>query len=91
MADEPLKPFVPPSEVLANLHIPYLSISGGTAIQWVLYAVFAFWAIYTLIAVYHWIRYSHAALIATPAIALHLFVSLNLITYALSGTFLFIL
>ncbi|MBI4065807.1 hypothetical protein HY412_01255 [Candidatus Kaiserbacteria bacterium] len=83
MSDQPLQPFSPPAsltEFLPN------GISSGTVIEWVLYAVFAFWAIYTLVAIYHWLKYSHASWLAFPAIALHLFVSFVLIVYALSGT-----
>lgn len=54
--------------------------------EWILYAVFIIWAIYTLVAIYHWLKYSHASLLAFPAIAVHLFISLALMTYALSGT-----
>jgi len=55
-------------------------------VEWALYAVFAFWAVYTIIAVYHWLKYSHASWVAFPAIAVHLFISFALIAYALSGT-----
>ncbi len=54
-------------------------------ITWALYIVFVFWAGYTLIAIYHWLRYSHASWLAFPAIAVHLLLSLMLMSYALSG------
>ncbi len=57
---------------------------------WALYAVFAFWAIYTLVAVYHWLRYSHASWVAFPAIAAHFLVSFALMSYALSGNAFFL-
>jgi hypothetical protein len=50
-----------------------------------MYAVLAFWALYTLIVTYHWLRYSNASLVTIPAIALHLLVSVALISYTLSG------
>lgn len=59
--------------------------SVATLVVWGLYAVFAFWALYTLIAIYHWLKYSHASWLAFPAIAVHLVVSVALISYALSG------
>lgn len=82
MLDQPLS-FSPPA-FFDQLHLA--GISDGTMVIWTLYAVFAFWAIYTLIAIYHWLKYSHASLIAFPAIAVHVFVSFSLMTYALSGT-----
>lgn len=80
MPNQPLQPFAPPSALFAQLHI-----SAGTVVTWMLYIVFAFWAIYTIIAIYHWLKYSHASWVAFPAIALHLFVSVALMSYALSG------
>ena len=83
MLDQPLQPFSPPTALLT--YIPD-SFSLGIVVQWFLYIAFAFWALYTLVAVYHWLKYSHASWIAFPAIAAHLFVSFALMAYALSGT-----
>lgn len=82
MNDQPLQPFSPPTELLARYHIQY---STGLLVEWFLYAVFAFWAVYTIVAVYHWLRYSHTNFLAFPAIAIHLYISFALISYALSG------
>lgn len=84
MPDQPLQPFAPPTALFNQLHLS-ANISSGDVMMWVLYAVFAFWALYTLIAIYHWLKYSHASWVAFPAIALHLFVSIALMSYALSG------
>ena len=84
MTPQPLQPFSPPAALLA--HLPR-DISAGTLMQWALYAIFAFWAVYSLVAIYHWLRYSHASWVAFPAIAAHLFVSLSIMAYALSGSF----
>jgi hypothetical protein len=81
MPDQPLQPFSPPTALLSQLNL-----SGGVIVMWVLYAVFAFWAIYTLIAIYHWLKYSHASWIAFPAIGVHLFISFALMVFALTGT-----
>lgn len=83
MPDQPLRPFSPPA-FLDQLQ--FSGISQATIVTWVLYAVFAFWAIYTIIAMYHWLKYSHASWVAFPSIAAHLFVSFALMSYALSGT-----
>lgn len=66
------------------------SLSGSTvspslASVVVLGVVVVLWGIYTLITIYHWMRYSHAALIAIPAIAAHLILSAILITFAWGG------
>jgi hypothetical protein len=47
--------------------------------------VFVVWAIYTLVAAYHWIRYSSNILLGLGAIAAHLAVSSMLAIYAVSG------
>lgn len=52
----------------------------------ILCTILAFWAMYTLIAIYHWIKYSHASWVALPAIAIHLFISLAIMSYALYGS-----
>jgi hypothetical protein len=81
MLDQPLQSFSPPSflSFLPN------NFSSGVFTTWALYAILAFWIIYTLVAVYHWLKYSHSSWVAFPAIAIHLFVSLALISYALFG------
>lgn len=84
MPDTPLQPFAPPTSLV---HYFPTGFSSGAALGWLLFAVFVFWAIYTIVATYHWLKYSHGSLIAFPAIAVHLFVSLALISYALSGAF----
>lgn len=83
MLDQPLQPFSPPTALLQYLPD---GLSAGAFVTWTLYAVFAFWALYTIIAIYHWLKYSHASWVAFPAIALHLFISFSLITFALTGT-----
>jgi len=83
MPEQPLQPFSPPTALLT--YLPN-GITTTSMVEWALYAVFAFWAVYTIIAVYHWLKYSHASWVAFPAIAVHLFISFALIAYALSGT-----
>jgi len=82
MTDQPLQPFSPPTALLSYLPD---GLSTGLVVIWALYLVFAFWAIYTLVAVYHWLKYSHASWVALPAIAAHILISLALISYTLSG------
>jgi len=85
MPDQPLRPFSPPTDLLNQFNLSSFDISAGSLTVWALYAVFAFWAAYSIVATYHWLRYSHASWIAFPAIAAHAFVSLSLMSYALSG------
>lgn len=87
MPDQPLQPFSPPTNLLAYLPS---GLSVGIIVEWALYAVFAFWAIYTIVAIYHWLKYSHASWIAFPAMAVHLLVSSVLISYALAGNAYFL-
>ncbi len=61
-------------------------LSPADVVVWGLYAAFAFWVVYTLVAIYHWLKYSHASWLTFPAIAVHLFVSFILISYSLSGS-----
>lgn len=82
MTDQALQPFAPPTAILE--YLPSV-ISVGAVIEWFLYTTFAFWTIYTVIAVYHWLKYSHASWVAFPAIATHIFVSFALMVYILSG------
>ena len=81
MPSQPLQPFAPPTALLK--YLPGGSVSIGLVTQWFLYAVFAFWAVYTLVAVYHWLKYSHDSWIAFPSIAVHLAISFMLMSYIL--------
>lgn len=67
-----------------------LPVPAGVLVVWALYAVFAFWALYTLIAIYHWLKYSNTSWVAFPAIAVHILISLALMSYALSGNAFFL-
>ena len=77
MPTEPLTPFT---------GLPFaLTISGGAFLGWAFAIALAFWALYTLIAIYHWIKFSHAAAVAYPAIVVHLVVSGAIMLFALSS------
>ncbi len=47
--------------------------------------LFILWAFFTIVSIYHWVRYGRHSWIAVPAIALHLFVSAALMLFATSG------
>lgn len=62
-----------------------LPVSSSTLVVWALYAILLFWAAYTLVVIYHWLRYSHASWLTFPAIGVHLFISFALISFILYG------
>lgn len=84
MAVPQLNPLALPDN-LPNF-LPGALSSTALALTFFYFAI-AYWVAYTIVAVYHWITYSHHPAVATPAIALHLFISLVLIGYAVTGLF----
>jgi hypothetical protein len=80
--DAPLPALRSPFDLLGVYHISPTLVAGV-----LLAVVVLFWGVYTLVAIYHWVRYSHAAAIAVPAIGLHLVVSVIFILFAASGLF----
>jgi hypothetical protein len=49
------------------------------------FLVFFVWAVYTIVASYHWLRYSNNTTLALSAISAHLIVSAWLAVYTVSG------
>lgn len=47
--------------------------------------VFIWWIVYTVVAIYHWVRFGRASWAAVPAVALHLAVSGGIIVFMTSG------
>jgi hypothetical protein len=47
--------------------------------------VFIIWAIYSIVAAYHWIRYGHDSWVAFPALLVHVLVSGALMVFTVSG------
>lgn len=83
MLDQPLRPFAPPAGLE---HLAILSAVPPTLIlQWGFYLVGGLWALYTLVVVYHWLRYSHSPVLMLPAIATHLYVSYRIVVFAVTG------
>lgn len=89
MTDQSIQLFGSPSALFTRLIVSETP-SSSVLVIWALYIVFAFWTLYTLVAIYHWLKYSHASWVAFPAITAHLLISLALISYALSGSALFL-
>ena len=82
MTDVPLRPFAPPASLPFNLSG---AVTAETLVTWFFCFALLYWIVYTLVAVYHWFKYAHSPSVAVPTVALHLFVSLLLIGYAVSG------
>ena len=61
------------------------SIDAGKVVAVVAWVMFVLWLIYTVVAAYHWLRYSHRSSIAIPALIIHVIVSAALALYAISG------
>jgi hypothetical protein len=59
------------------------SIEGSISV--IFLVLFVIWALYTLIAGYHWLRYGHRSIVAIPALIIHVVVSWLLAGYAVSG------
>jgi hypothetical protein len=49
------------------------------------FLVFFIWAVYTIVAAYHWLRYSNDTTVALSALSAHLIVSGLLAVYTVSG------
>ncbi len=47
--------------------------------------VFIWWAIFTVVVIYHWMKYSRDSVFAVPAIALHIFISGWIFVFATGG------
>jgi len=85
MSDQPLQPFSPPTALFQSLHLTGI-VSQEHVVWGILFLVCVYWLVYTIVASYHWFRYSHATWLTVPAIAVHLMISYALIVYALTGT-----
>ncbi len=56
-----------------------------TVLAIIITLVFIWWAIFTIVAIYHWVRYGRDTAVAVPAIVLHLFVSGWIFVFATGG------
>ncbi len=66
---------------------PFVSFAANQprVLEIVFVLIFFVWAIYTIVMIYHWIKYGHRSKIAIPAIIIHLIVSTLLFLMAASG------
>ena len=63
----------------------FTAAEAGKAVSLAFAVLFIFWAIYSVITTYHWLRYGHRSAVAIPALITHVVVSAFLAMYAISG------
>ncbi len=71
-----------PTEVFGPLLSQLNSAATISVIAWILFVI---WLIYTIVASYHLLRYGHSTSVAVPAIITHVFVSVVLALFVVSG------
>lgn len=76
-----MQPSMLPSFALAN--VPAVSLQTVLAI--VITLVFIWWAVFTLVSMYHWFRFERSSWVAVPSIALHFVVSIWIFIFATGG------
>ncbi len=62
---------------------PAASIEAVLAV--IITIVFIWWAVFTLVVLYHWFKYSRDNMIAVPAMAVHFAVSIWIFVFATGG------
>ncbi len=77
----PLSPVSSPLTVLTALGFHTAALTPQIVALALLVVVLLGWTFYSLIALYHWLRYSHAASITWPALIIHAVVSGLLIVF----------
>ncbi|MGE5541314.1 MAG: hypothetical protein ACM3TU_03485 [Bacillota bacterium] len=66
-----------------GIHVAAIPVAQVVPV--VFFLIFFIWAVYTVVAAYHWLRYSNNTTLALCAITTHLIVSAWLAIYAVSG------
>lgn len=61
------------------------AISAETALAVIFTLIFIWWAVFTAVAAYHWLRYGRESWVAVPALALHFIVSGWIFVFATGG------
>lgn len=60
-------------------------VSVESVLSVIILLVFIWWAVFTIVVIYHWIRYARDSWMAVPAIVLHLVVSTWIFVFATGG------
>ena len=61
------------------------TVDGITIVAFIFYTVVLFAAVFTIVVLYHWVRYGHRSFMMIPALVAHFVVSFALIGFAASG------
>ncbi len=75
----------PSGGIPTQLPIPALALPAAQVVPLFVTLVFIIWALYTIVAFYHWIRYSDSITVALGAMGMHLVISAMLAIFAVSG------
>lgn len=78
----PLQGVQSPVDILGPL---FASVNGAKVVSVIAAVLFLIWAIYTIVAGYHLIRYGYRSAVSIPAIIVHIVVSISLALFAVSG------
>ena len=76
---------IPTTTNFAPQALSFSAANLETVLAVVITIVFIWWAVFTLVAVYHWMRYARDTWLAVPALAVHLFVSAWIFIFATGG------
>ena len=72
-------------KMLAQSPFVSFTLSQGQVLESLFGIVFFVWVIYSIVIVYHWIRYGHRSPIGVSALIAHFVISLGLFLLAASG------
>lgn len=68
-----------------SLSLMHSTIDPRTILSVGFALIFVIWAIYTLVVIYHWVRYGHQSWAAVPAVITHLVVTACILMFMVSG------
>ncbi len=68
-----------------NLFSLFPQFTTGQVIGLLFALIFIWWVIFTIVAIYHWVRFGRLSIIAVPAVGIHIFVSFYLLFFMIGG------
>ena len=80
MIETKLVPVFAPFAKFQHFALPLVTDYALTSL---LIFAFVIWLLYTIVATYHWVKYSHGSSVASTAIGMHLVVSACIFTFLL--------
>lgn len=82
---EPLTVPSPNIPSIPTLSLTPVAVDIESVVAVIITIVFIWWAIYSLVVMYHWLRYGRESWLAVPALALHFAVSGWIFVFATGG------